>query len=181
MLKPNRLKLLFVLLALLSLLQFNLSCGNQEEAPPPKNHDQTSSKNAPSFVLNDLGGNQVSSQEFAGKITVINFWATWCKFCRVEIKHLNKLYDEYHNQGVAIIGISLDSRGAADVIPFLKKIAVEYPILIGDQKIGWRFGGIVGLPTTVIVDQDWKIYQKYPGLVDKSVLEGDIKKLLARK
>jgi len=135
---------------------------------------------APSFSLEDLEGRKVASRAFKGKITILNFWTTWCGFCRLEIPHLNKLYAAYKDAGVEIVGISFDEGGAQDVIPFMKKVNMDYPILLGTQKVAAAFGGIIGFPTTIVIDRKWQIYQTYPGYVDKSVLERDIKRLLAQ-
>lgn len=180
MTRTKVLKSLFIFLGVFVLLQLNFSCNNQDSIPQVESSDQNLSK-APGFVLEDLGGNKVSSQEYAGKITLINFWATWCRYCRQEITHLNKIYGEYRDQGVEIIGVSFDARGAKDVIPFLKKVSVDYPILIGTRSMSNSFGGISGYPTTFLMDRKWQIYKKYPGLVSKEVIEMDVRKLLARE
>ncbi len=168
----SRLAVSFMIVALLSL---GVGCGAEDT----NGSDRNSSK-APGFVLEDLGGKMVSSQKFAGKITVLNFWATWCRYCRTEIPHLNELYEDYRGKGVEVVGISLDDRGAGDVIPFMQKVPMNYPILIGDKGVGNSFGGIVGLPTTIILDRKWRIFKKYPGMIGKDILEDDIKVLLAR-
>jgi thiol-disulfide isomerase/thioredoxin len=131
-------------------------------------------------VLKDLAGSKVSSQRFVGKITILNFWTTWCKFCQVEIPYLNELYKTYKDRGVEIIGVSFDYGGAKDVIPFIKKVSIDYPILIGDMNLANNFGGIMGFPTTIVIDRNWRIYQRHPGLISKATLEQDINQLLAR-
>ncbi len=180
MIRTKILKLLFVFLGVFILLQLNFSCNNQDSVSSVESSDNDLSK-APGFVLEDLGGNKVSSQEYVGKVVLLNFWATWCRYCRQEISHLNELYEKYRKQGVEIIGVSFDSRGAKDVIPYIRKVPIDYPILIGTRSMSNSFGGITGYPTTFVLDQKWRIYKKYPGLVDKRVLEGDVKKLLAEK
>ncbi len=179
MFAPNRLKALFMPLVVLTMLGYNLSCNSQDTGPALVSSDHRLLK-APRFILKDLAGSRVSSQKFVGKITVINFWATWCVACRMEIPDLNKLYKDYKDRGVEIIGISLDSRGADDVIPFIKKIPIDYLILIGNRRVSDSFGGIIGLPTTYIIDRDWRIYQKHLGLMEKATLEHDLNQLLAR-
>ncbi len=176
MLRLNRAGLRFVAgLAIVASLALMLSCGADDT-----NGSDRNSSMAPGFVLEDLGGRKVSSQEFVGKITILNFWTTWCTYCRKEIPHLNELYEDYRSRGVEVVGVSFDDRGAADVIPFMQKVPMNYPILIGNRSVGNSFGGIVGFPTTIILDRKWQIFKKYPGLTGKDVLEHDIKVLLAR-
>ncbi len=178
--KINKIKYCLFLITIFVLLQYNLSCNNsQDSVAVLESSDRISFIKAPTFVLEDLNGNKVSSKKYEGKITILSFWATWCKYCLIEIPHLNELYEKYKDKGVEIVGLSFDRRGAKDVIPFLKKVKIDYPILIGNQNIGYRFGGIVGFPTTIVIDRDWKIYQKHAGLTDKKILENDIKQLLA--
>ncbi len=157
------------------------SCNGQEPVqeartpyiPPPKSENE-----APDFVLPDLKGKPVNSKSFLGKITVVNFWATWCGYCRLEIPQLNQLHKKYKDKGVRIVGISLDKKGASVVLPFIKTNPINYSVLFGNSDLIRNFGGFRGLPTTFLIDQEWRIQKKYPGYVDKSVIEKDVIPLL---
>jgi|Deesub1362B_J571_1020462.scaffolds.fasta_scaffold00163_43 cytochrome c biogenesis protein CcmG/thiol:disulfide interchange protein DsbE len=119
---------------------------------------------APDFTLKDIKGNNVSLSDFRGKIVILNFWATWCPPCRKEIPVFIKLYEKYKNEGLIIIGISLDKEGKKVIIPFVKKFGINYPILIGTKEVENAYGGIRGIPTTFIIDKEGKIRKKHIGL-----------------
>ena len=145
-----------------------------DKAPPGP-----SAKSAPSFTLQDLNGKQVSLSDFKGKVVILDFWATWCPPCVKEIPHFIELYEQYKDQGFAIVGISLDRKGISVVKSFAQKYRVNYPILMADGQVDKAYGGIPGIPTTFVIDSAGNIRQKYVGYRDKAVFEADIKALLA--
>jgi len=132
---------------------------------------------APNFHLLDLDGKMVSLQDYAGKIRIIDFWATWCPPCRAEIPHFNSLTQKFPD--VAIIGISLDQGGIQTVKNFAKEFNIQYPILMGNIETAQKFGNIQSIPTTFIVDQKGVIIKKYVGYKPESIFEADIQKLLS--
>ncbi len=140
--------------------------------------DTSRLKPAPSWSLVDLSGNPVESSQFQGKIVIVDFWATWCGPCRKGIPELTKLYAAYKDKGVEIVGVSLDQQGPAVVRPFVAQYKMNYPVLMGTQKIVNDFGGVTGIPTAFVISQDGKIYKKYVGLYPGSVYEQDIRSLL---
>jgi len=119
---------------------------------------------APDFTLQDINGNEVTLSDFKGKVVILNFWATWCPPCRKEIPVFIELYKKYKDEGLVIIGISLDREGKKVLIPFVKKFGINYPVLIGTQKVVDAYGGIRGIPTTFIIDKKGKIRKKHIGL-----------------
>src|SRR5438034_3812996 len=118
---------------------------------------------APQFSLANLDGKNVSLKDFADKVMVVDFWATWCGPCREEIPHLNKLYENYRGKGLVVAGISMDAEGPEVVKQFAKELRMEYPVVMGDENVQQDFGGIVGLPTTFIIDRKGNIVKKYTG------------------
>ncbi len=118
---------------------------------------------APQFSLANLDGKNVSLKDFADKVMVVDFWATWCGPCREEIPHLNKLYENYRGKGLVVVGISMDAEGPEVVKQFAKELRMEYPVVMGDENVQQDFGGIVGLPTTFIIDRKGNIVKKYTG------------------
>ncbi|MCX7766948.1 MAG: TlpA family protein disulfide reductase [Candidatus Sumerlaeia bacterium] len=142
-------------------------------------------KPAPDFTLMDTEGKKVSLKDFAGKIIVLNFWATWCPPCRAEIPDFIELYKQYESQGVVFIGISLDTGSASGntdvVIPFIKKVGINYPVLLGNEEVTKTYGGVTAIPTTFIIDKKGIIRKKYVGYRPKEVFENDIKTLLAQE
>jgi peroxiredoxin len=134
---------------------------------------------APSFTLPDLDGNQVQFSDYSGKIVILNFWASWCVPCRIEIPQLIDLYNRYRDRGVQVIGIAIDPAGPEALRAFSDELNVNYPMLVGDEKTFYDFGGVVGLPTTFVIDQNGTILSRHMGLVDPSIFEKQILVLLA--
>jgi thiol-disulfide isomerase/thioredoxin len=133
---------------------------------------------APPWTLQDLHGKTVNLSDFRGKIVVLDFWATWCPPCRAEIPHFIDLQKQYGDQGLAVIGISLDDGGPDAVADFVKKSGINYTIVLGNGDVTERYGHIQGIPTTFVINQQGNIVSKYAGLTEASVIEGDVKKLL---
>jgi thiol-disulfide isomerase/thioredoxin len=144
------------------------------------------------LVLKDLNDKQVSLlRDYAGKVVLVNFWATWCDPCKTEIPWLIELRDKYNAKGFEVLGVSMDDEGKKVVQPFVEKerfdvnghkLPMNYPILIGDSDTVDKFlggiGGIVGLPTSVLVSRDGKRVKNTIGPVDPETLERDIQSLL---
>ena len=137
-----------------------------------------SAKSALSFTLQDLNGKTVSLSDFKGKVVVLDFWATWCPPCVKEIPHFIELYEQYKDQGFAMVGISLDRGGISVVKSFAQKYRINYPILMTDGQVDKAYGGIPGIPTTFVIDKAGNIRQKYIGYREKAIFEADIKALL---
>jgi len=159
-------------------------------APAPK-ISTTDMKPVPDLTLKDLDGKEVSLKDFRGKVVLVNFWATWCDPCRTEIPWLIDLYDKYRSRGFVVLGVAMDEEGEKVVQPFVQKerfdvngqnLPMDYPILIGGEDAADKFmggiGGIVGLPTSVLVSPDGKRVQTIMGPVDPEKLERQIQGLL---
>jgi thiol-disulfide isomerase/thioredoxin len=137
-------------------------------------------KGAPDFDLENIRGGRTKSVDLKGKVTVVDFWATWCEPCKAEIPHFNKLNDDYQGKDVQVLGIATESP-YKDIAPTAKDLGIKYMVLAGNDDVVDGFGGIIGYPTTYILTKDWKIYKKYFGaLSDKEArIRKDIEKLLA--
>ena len=146
---------------------------------PPGPVERPGGKAAPSFTLQDLNGKPVSLSDFKGKVVILDFWATWCGPCVIEIPHFIELYEQYKDRGFAMVGISLDRQGVGIVKSFIQKYRVNYPILMTDGQVDKAYGGITYIPTTFVIDAAGNIRQKYVGYQDKAVFEADIKAFLA--
>ncbi|MBF0509712.1 MAG: TlpA family protein disulfide reductase [Deltaproteobacteria bacterium] len=145
-----------------------LSCAADKQELPP----------APEVVLKDLAGKQVGLKDFRSKVVMVNFFATWCGPCRMEIPQLINFHGKYKDKGFEVIGISLDPNPAAVLEPFAKNMKIPYPLFLGTQDTALTFGGFRGIPTTFLITRDGKIFKKYTGVQPDSILEKDIVGLL---
>jgi peroxiredoxin len=151
---------------------------SQGTAAPPASNGEIGSQ-APSFELADLTGQKVSSSTFAGKVVILDFWATWCPPCRDEVPHFVQLQSKYRDQGLSIVGLSLDAGGVKDVAPFADEHDVNYTMLIGADDVAKAFGGINSIPTTFVLDRQGKIVKRFVGYTPPEVIEATIAPLLA--
>ncbi len=136
---------------------------------------------APDFTLNNLKNEEVRLKSFKGKVVLLDFWATWCYPCRIEIPHFKELYDKYRSDGFEVVGIALDKQGAEVVKPFADREKVNYTIVIGNDAVASAYGGIRAIPTTFMIDKEGRIHSKYVGVPkDMGVFEEDVKKLLGK-
>ena len=134
---------------------------------------------APQVAIKDLGGRDVSLAQYEGKVVLVNFWATWCGPCRIEIPWLIEFQQKYGPRGFTILGVAMDDEGKPVVEPWVQKErfdvngqqgAINYPILIGNDTIAEKFGGIIGLPTSVLISRDGKKVKTIIGLTDPADL-----------
>lgn len=133
---------------------------------------------APEFELADVDGKMVKLSDFKGKVVLVNFWATWCAPCEIETPWFVEFDKKYRENGLQIVGISLDEDGVEPVKKFMEKYSIQYKIVMGNETTAENFGGVVGLPTSFIVDQDGKFYSMHRGLVSKDIYEEEIEGLL---
>ncbi|HXW57623.1 MAG TPA: TlpA disulfide reductase family protein [Candidatus Cybelea sp.] len=131
-------------------------------------------KPEPSVTFKDLEGNSVSLASFKGKVVLVNFWATWCDACRAEMPELIDFQQKYAKKGFTVLGIATDDEGAKIVQPFVERTTFDvnghptllnYPILIGNDEIADKFGGVIALPTSIVITRDGKIAKKFLGVV----------------
>jgi thiol-disulfide isomerase/thioredoxin len=134
--------------------------------------------NAPAISLTDIEGKRLDLADYKGKVVVLNFWATWCGPCRIEIPGLMEMQNKYAHQGFSVIGISMDDESGS-VVEFYKEFGMNYPVAVGNQRIGELYGGIFGLPTTFLIGRDGRIYAKHTGATNPVVIEDEVQQLLA--
>lgn len=146
-------------------------CGSKaDEDIEPTTYDESSeveqddSSKMPDFKLKNLKGETVSSDQFKGQVLIIDFWATWCGPCVEAIPSLVKMRSELHQKGMEVIGISLDDpRSIKKVKAFTRKYEVDYPILIGNEEVSSKFGGVSNIPTMFIIDKEGNIVDRIVG------------------
>ena len=132
---------------------------------------------APEFERADLSGNPIQLSAYRGKLVLLNFWATWCTPCLREMPRLSAWQRKYGAAGLQVLGISMDD-DAAPVRRFLTKHPLAYPVLMGDAKLGEAFGGVLGLPCSILIDAQGRIVARYQGESDLREIETQIKALL---
>lgn len=136
---------------------------------------------APAWRLQDLAGKPVTSAQFKGKVVVVDFWATWCPPCRAEIPGYTELQKKYADDGLVIVGISLDQAGPEVVKSFAEKFGINYPLVMADEKVAAAFGGVEAIPTTILIDRNGQIRDRKEGAEETSEYEKKIASVLREK
>jgi thiol-disulfide isomerase/thioredoxin len=115
-------------------------------------------------------------EDLKGKVLIVDFWATWCQPCQKSLPELNDIYRKYEGK-VVVIGFSKDDNEDA-VKSFLAKVPVSYPVAMSNRKVEEMFGGILGLPTSFLIDKNGRIVRRFLGYVPPDILEENIRRLL---
>ena len=135
-------------------------------------------KAAPDFTLQTLDGKNVTLSSLRGKGVLLNFWATWCGPCKIEMPWFVELQKEYGPQGLQIVGVAMDDSSPQDIQTFVKEMGVNYPVLLGKEAVGQAYGGVDVLPTTFFIDRNGDIVAREFGLQSRSLFVENIKKAL---
>ena len=135
-------------------------------------------KPAPDFTLQTLDGKNVTLSSLRGKGVLLNFWATWCGPCKIEMPWFVELQKEYGPQGLQIVGVAMDDSSPQDIQTFVKEMGVNYPVLLGKEAVGQAYGGVDVLPTTFFIDRNGDIVAREFGLQSRSLFVENIKKAL---
>jgi thiol-disulfide isomerase/thioredoxin len=126
-------------------------------------------------TMKSLEDNNVTLGDYHGKVVLVNFWATWCDPCRVEIPWLIEMQNKYGAKGFTVLGIAMDEEGKPVVAPFVakerydvngQKLPMNYPIVVGSEKVAEKFGGLLGYPTSILISRDGKVLKRTTGLID---------------
>jgi peroxiredoxin len=133
---------------------------------------------APDFSLQSLDGKTTRLSDFRGKAVLLNFWATWCGPCKIEMPWFVDLQNQYRSQGLQIVGVAMDDASKEDIGKFAKDMGVNYPILIGKESVGDQYGGVPALPESFLISRDGKVIDKIIGLRGKAEIEDAVKKAL---
>lgn len=136
-------------------------------------------KKAPEFALKDAQGRVAKLSDYKGKVVLLNFWATWCGPCKIEIPWFADFEQRFKDKGFAVVGVSMDDDGWESVKPYIEEKKVNYRIVIGTEETADIYGGVSSLPTSFLIDRQGKIASAHVGLVSKSVYQNEIEHLLA--
>jgi peroxiredoxin len=135
-------------------------------------------KAAPDFALKDANGQAVRLADYRGKVVLLDFWATWCGPCKIEIPWFKEFERQHKDRGFAVLGVAMDEEGWDVVKPFAQNIGINYRIMVGDDSIAKQYGGVDALPTTFLIDRDGRIAAVHVGLSSKRDFEDGIQELL---
>lgn len=166
-----------ILATLIGIVAFALLANRATRIPVTRavNTNQENKPTAsPDFTLKDLEDHDVSLSQFKGKVVLVNFWATWCGPCRIEIPWLIELQNKYAARGFTVLGVAMDEEGKSAVAPFVQKErfkvggtpqSMNYPIILGNDATADKFGGLLGFPTSVLISKDGRVAKRVDGLV----------------
>ncbi len=135
---------------------------------------------APDFDLPTLDGKNLKLSDLRGQAVLLNFWATYCGPCKIEMPWFVELQKQYGPQGFQIIGVAMDDASTEEIAKFVKEMGVNYPILLGKESVGESYGGVGVLPTTFFLDRDGKVMAREFGLQSRSVFVDHIKKAMSQ-
>ena len=169
----NPLALIVVALAVAAMLYVGVHHARPSAAPR-----LTQSTPAPDFTLESLDGKNVRLSELRGKAVLLNFWATWCSPCKIEMPWFVDLQKQYGPQGLQVVGVAMDDASKEEIAKFAREMGVNYTILLGKESIGDLYGGVPALPETFFIGRDGKIVDKIIGLKGKGEIEESIQRAL---
>jgi thiol-disulfide isomerase/thioredoxin len=130
----------------------------------------------PEFELETLEGDPIGSESFSGKVTLINFWASWCGPCKIEIPWFVEMKEQY-GEDFEIIGIAQDPSNREAISDLMAELGINYTVLMSDGGVEARVGGVHAVPTTFVLDRDARVVGRHVGLVQKAVLEEELAEL----
>jgi cytochrome c biogenesis protein CcmG, thiol:disulfide interchange protein DsbE len=137
-------------------------------------------KPAPAFVRVDLAGRRVGLEQYRGKVVLLNFWATWCGPCQAELPRFAEWQKRYGAQGFQVLAVSMDD-SEAPVRRTVRRLHLDFPVVMGDAKLGEEYGGVLGLPITFLIDRDGWVVKRIKGASDLKELEESVERVLDSK
>jgi len=176
--KRNPAALFFVAAVVAVMLFLGFHAARRAGAGGPPDSLDPAGKPAPDFTLTSLDGKNVSLSDYRGQAVLLNFWATWCGPCKIEMPWFIELQKEYGPQGLQIVGVAMDDASKEDIQKFVQEMGVNYTILLGKEAVGQQYGGVDVLPTTFFIDRDGKIVSREFGLQSRSLFVDNIKRSL---
>lgn len=176
--KRNALVFVALLVAILAMLASGKYLDRVRKHGPIKLIGNVQGVQAPDFTLLSLDGSKVKLSDYRGKAVLLNFWATWCPPCKVEMPWFEDLQKQYRNDGLVVLGVAMDDSEPATIAKFASQLGVNYQVLLGTDKVSDDYGDVQYLPTTFYIGRDGTIVDKMTGLLDRKDIEQAVKKTL---
>ncbi len=178
--KRNPIVIVVVGLIVAVMLFAGIHVARRRAGLPESSATAAKGKLAPDFSLVTLDGKPAKLSDFRGKAVLLNFWATWCEPCKIEMPWFVELQKEYGPQGLQVVGVAMDDADPKEISKFAADMHVDYPILVGKdadrENIANAYGGVQFLPETLYLDRDGKILNKMFGLISRSEIEDNVKR-----
>ena len=176
--KRDPIVIVVVAMVISLLLVFGVTKARHRTDPPDAGR-MLKNQMAPDFALASLDGKTtIRLSDYRGKAVLLNFWATWCVPCKIEMPWFVELQNQYGAQGLQVVGVAMDDASPEDIAKFAKDMGVNYPIAVGKEAVGDAYGGVQFLPATFYIGRDGKVIDKVFGLKGKHEIQDDIKKAL---
>jgi cytochrome c biogenesis protein CcmG/thiol:disulfide interchange protein DsbE len=173
-----RASLRLTLIATVAVLLGIVACSQQQPPAKPVVKEISVRQKAPEFALKDSNGKTVHLSDYKGKVVLLDFWATWCGPCKIEIPWFMEFEQEYRSRGFEVLGVSMDDDGWKAITPYVTAKKMNYRVVLGDDKTADQYGGLEALPTTFVIDRDGRVAATHVGLANKKEFSDAIEKLL---
>lgn len=136
---------------------------------------------APGFSLRTLDGDRVRLNDLEGQVVLVNFWATWCPPCRMEMPGFQSVFEDYQDRGFTVVGLATDVGGVAQVAPFIRDNGITYPVGMASDEVRLRYGGVDALPQSFLLDKTGKVRKIVNGVFSEGTLRRMVDELLAEE
>jgi cytochrome c biogenesis protein CcmG/thiol:disulfide interchange protein DsbE len=176
--KRNALVFVALVVAIMGMLAFGKYAQQARKHGPLKLVGNVQGVRAPDFALLTLDGHKVKLSDYRGKAVLLNFWATWCPPCKVEMPWFEDLQKQYSKDGLVVLGIAMDDSEPATIAKFASELGVNYQVLLGTDQVSDDYGDVQYLPTTFYIARDGTIVDKMTGLLDRKEIEAAVQKTL---
>ena len=177
--KRNALIFLILVVAIMGMLAAGKYLDRTRKHGPIKLVGDVRGLPVPDFDLATLDGQRVKLSDYRGKTVLLNFWATWCQPCKIEMPWFVELQNQYGKDGLVVLGVAMDDSEAPKIAQFAHEMGVNYPVLLGTDQVSDDFGNVQFLPTTFYIDRNGVIVQKVAGLLSREDIEDDVRKALS--
>jgi peroxiredoxin len=176
--KRNALVFIALVVAILGMLAFGKYTQRARKHGPLKLVGNVEGVRAPDFTLSSLDGRKVKLSDFRGKAVLLNFWATWCPPCKVEMPWFEDLQKQYGKDGLVVLGVAMDDSEPATIAKFASELGVNYQVLLGTDQVSDDYGDVQYLPTTFYINREGAIVDKMTGLLGRKDIEDAVHKAL---